>query len=206
MAGAKFSLDVEFDPLNGPLFAMMANYNRDEFENYVENRVSESNRYKYVREWISDLSVMESLLAQYQGKFDHRSQDIRDAVRSYHRDKRDVFGEHALLGSQEMHSDFSEMLRDASRAYLSGPEFAELAQATLTALAPVAGGTVAVAFVRSVEKIILKLLENRAAQKIKISLGGGRSIEVTGPIDEAKVMKLRDWLIDALKANEKPKG
>jgi hypothetical protein len=178
-------IELERDILDGPLMTRMNSYSAAEFEEFVVERCSDPYRRAMVYDNEELVHFVENAYSGTGATIERKIAGLDDIA--YNQLK-------ALYGA-----------RPLSRHHpmgLSGPEFAELVKITIThggIFAPFAP-----MLIKATRDVIIKWMDGLGRKRVKISIGPGKYIEITGPIDDKKMKEVAAFLQDAISSAKKP--
>jgi hypothetical protein len=201
MASPALQIELDSDIEEGPLVRCMLGYDPKAFESYVINHMSDTARRKIVFE---NSDFREFVRKSFEGTgavVTSRVADVEPVILKLRAGKSSRSFD--AFGSPQSFPEPSRFRRmRPPTANFSGAEFADLAHVAITHGAlGASGAAVGVAIVKAAKDVILKWMDGIGKKKVKVSVGAGRTIEITGSIDEAKMKQVTDILEEAVAAN-----
>ncbi len=206
MAQPDLLIELDCEVENGPLVSYMSSYNAEEFETYVTGAASDSRRRAIVFENIEFQSFVKKAFEGTNAEIDVKIADIEPII-AKRKPSTDLLAEHPDFSRLNKSNDFGHRLKQQRRANYSGPEFAELARVAISHGAWGAGGAaLGAVLIKAAKDVIVKWLDGQGKKKVKISLGSGRSLKITGPVNETKFKELTALLQETLAADAAAKA
>jgi uncharacterized protein YbaA (DUF1428 family) len=183
-------LELSVDPDTGFIAGVIASYSADDYDKFIVKHYSDFNRIGAIKraENIADdikteLSAFGALVDAKLGRVSHKLLDAQRAMIDMQED----------FGSGRLHrTDRNETSRPFDpRAYMSGGEFAEVAQVTISlAGVGVVTGVLGRDLLRAVKDVILKWLEQRGTRSVTLKLGSADSITIKGSVNADEIERV----------------